>query len=101
MKKFAVLAMLVGVPFAYAGEEVVELGGLKSKFPAGWKAEKPSNKLRKYQASIPKADGDSDNAELVVFFFGPGGGGGTDENIDRWKKQFIAPKGKTIDEVSK
>jgi hypothetical protein len=101
MKTISVLAMLVGVNFAFAGDEVIELGGLKSKIPAGWKVEKPSNKLRKYQVSIPKVEGDADNAELVVFFFGPGGGGGTDDNIKRWKTQFIAPKDKTIDEVSK
>lgn len=96
------LSLLIGINVAIAGEgEVVELGGLKSKVPAGWKMQAPSNKLRKYQAQLPKADGDKDNTELVVFFFGPGGGGGVDDNIKRWKTQFRAPEGKTIDEVSK
>lgn len=95
------VALMVGLNFAYARGEVVELGGLKSKAPAGWKVQEPSNKLRLHQMSIAKADGDKENAELVVFFFGAGGGGGTEENIKRWKTQFIAPEGKTIDEVSK
>jgi hypothetical protein len=54
-----------------------------------------------YQFSIPKVEGDKEDAELVVFFFGKGGGGEIEDNIKRWKTQFIAPEGKTIDEVSK
>jgi hypothetical protein len=95
------LALLAGINFVYAGGEVIELGGLKSKAPAGWKNENPSNKLRMYQMQVPKIDGDKDNAELVVFFFGAGGGGGIEENIKRWKTQFIPPDGKSIDESSK
>jgi hypothetical protein len=105
MKKIAVLAagatMMLGLNFAHAGGENVELGNLKSKVPAGWNLQKPSNKLRLYQISVPKVEGDKDNAELVVFFFGEGGGGGPEDNIKRWKTQFIPPEGKTIDEVSK
>ena len=105
MKRMSLLAIgvtvVVGLNFAYAGGEVIELGGLKAKAPDTWKRQDPSNKLRLYQMLIPKADNDKDNAELVVFFFGAGGGGGTEENIKRWKTQFIAPEGKTIDEVSK
>src|SRR5258708_7901826 len=95
------VATLVGLNFAYAGGDVVEIGGLKSKIPAGWKGQEPSNKMRMYQMSVPKVEGDEDNAELVVFFFGTGGGGGTEDNIKRWKTQFIAPEGKSIDDVSK
>ena len=105
MKRIAMLtlsvALLVGLNFAFAGGETVELGGLKSKVPAGWKVQEPSNKLRMYQMSIPKIEGDKDNAEMVIFFFGSGGGGGTEENIARWKTQFIAPEGKTIEQSSK
>ncbi len=105
MRKIGVLSMslalLVGLSFAYAGGDAVVLGGLTSKIPAGWKSQEPSNKLRKFQAIIPKVEGDKDNAELVVFFFGKGGGGGTEDNIKRWKTQFTAPEGKTIDEASK
>ena len=104
MQKLATLALgavlLVGVHLAYAGE-TVDLGGLRSSTPKNWKRQNPSNKLRKYQFSVPKVDGDKEDAELVVFFFGKGGGGEIEDNIKRWKTQFIAPEGKTIDEVSK
>jgi hypothetical protein len=95
------LALLAGVNFAFAGGDVLELGSMKSKTPANWKKQEPSNKLRTAQYLIPKADGDREDAELVVFFFGKGGGGSNDDNIKRWKGQFIAPEGKTIDETTK
>jgi hypothetical protein len=85
-----------------AGEgKVVDLDGLKSRAPANWKSEKPANKFRAYQFVVPRADGDKEDAELVIFYFDKGGGGGVDENIRRWKGFFQPPEGKTLDEVSK
>ena len=41
------------------------------------------------------------DAELAIFFFGPGGGGSDADNIKRWKGQFQPPEGKSIDDVAK
>ena len=91
--------MLLTVGFVYAGGETIELGSLKSTTPANWKRQPPSNKLRMAQFVVPKADGDKEDAELVVFFFGKGGGGSNDDNIKRWKSQFFPPYGKSMDEA--
>src|SRR4051812_20938367 len=56
------------------GDEVT-LDGLRSRVPSGWKSEKPGNKFRAYQFRVPKAAGDKEDAELVIFYFGEGGGG--------------------------
>jgi hypothetical protein len=103
MKKLLILplAVLACVSAAFAGGDTLELGAMKSKTPANWKRQEPSNKLRTAQYAIPKVDGDKEDAELVVFFFGKGGGGSNADNIKRWKGQFIAPEGKTIDEATK
>lgn len=93
--------LMVGLSVAYAGGEVIELGGLKSKTPASWKRQDPTSKLRLHQMAVPKVEGDKEDAELIVFFFGKGGGGETGANLTRWKGQFIPPEGKTINEVSK
>jgi hypothetical protein len=85
--------------FAAAGTPVT-LDGLTSKAPANWK-ELPSTPMRFKQFQIPRAEGDKYDAELVVFFFGPGQGGGADANLTRWKGMFVPPTGKTIDEVAK
>lgn len=97
----AAIASVVGLN-AFAGQSpTIDLGGLTSKAPENWKMQQPSNKLRTYQAVVPKVDGDKEDAELVIFFFGANGGGSTEDNIARWKGQFIAPEGKTLDEASK
>jgi hypothetical protein len=95
------LSMLIGLSAVHAGGEAVELGGLTSKAPAGWKMQEPSNKLRKFQFLVPKVEGDAEDAELVVFYFGAAGGGSAEDNIKRWKGQFLPPQGKSIDEASK
>ena len=95
------LASAILLAAATVRADEVTLDALKSKTPASWKAEQPSNKFRAYQFTIPKAKGDDDNAELVIFFFGAGGGGGVADNLKRWKGMFDAPEGKSIDEVSK
>jgi hypothetical protein len=73
-------------------QSVVELDGLKSAVPAGWTAEKPGSTMRHAQYRIAKVDGDSEDAQLVVFFFGKGSGGSVDDNLKRWKGEF-APAG--------
>jgi hypothetical protein len=67
---------------------IVELDGLKSKVPATWIAQKPAGNLRHAQYRVPHADMDSEDAELVVFYFNKGGGGTVDENVKRWKNNF-------------
>ncbi len=83
---------------AAASGPVVVLGGLKSAAPGTWKESPVSSPMRVKQFGIPGKDGD---AELAVFFFGKGQGGSVEANIDRWKKQFQPPAGKTLDQVSK
>ncbi len=79
---------------------VVEIDGLKARAPASWVAEKPTSKLRVAQFRIPKVGSDSQDAELVIFFF-EGQGGGVEDNLKRWKAMFLPPRGKTMDDVSR
>jgi hypothetical protein len=91
---------LVAVAVARA-DDVVEIDGLKSKIPAGWKSEKPASNERMAQFRLPKAAGDMEDAAMFLFYFGKGKGGPAKENIDRWQKMIDPPKGKTADDVSK
>jgi hypothetical protein len=94
---------LVCVAGTQAGEDKgteVTLDGLKSRTPADWKMQRPSNKLRAYQFKVPRAPGDKEDAELVIFYFGEGSGGTAADNIKRWKGMFQPPEGKKIDDVS-
>jgi hypothetical protein len=63
-------------------------GELRYTSPAGWLEEKPSSNMRVAQYKLPKAESDSADAELVVYYFGQGQGGSTQANIDRWLNQM-------------
>jgi hypothetical protein len=56
--------------------------------PPRWKRRTPSTPMRKVEYMIPRAPGDSEDAECFVITFGPSQGGGVDENIERWVKQL-------------
>ncbi len=69
--------------------------GLKFTAQPGWITETPSMSMRQAQYRLPKAEGDSADAELVVYYF-QGGGGGVQANIDRWVGQFSKPDGSPV-----
>lgn len=63
-------------------------GDLHYKVPDGWVTATPSSKMRVAQFKLPKADGDNEDAELVLYYFGANQGGTTEANIDRWISQM-------------
>lgn len=82
-----------GAPWAAAAEpaktRTVEAGELKLKVPEAWQQKPASSTMRLAQFTIPKVEGDAENGEFVVFFFG-GAAGGAQANVERWIKQFQA-----------
>lgn len=96
---FALTALAVTATVSLAAD--VTIDGLTSKPPAEWKEVKTTSQMRFKQFAVPKVEGDETDAELIIFFFGPGGGGGVQANIDRWKGMFKPPAGKDIDDVAK
>ena len=56
--------------------------------PPRWKRRPPSSAMRAAEYLVPRAPGDSDDAECLVITFGPTQGGSVDDNVDRWVKQF-------------
>lgn len=76
---------------AFAGD--VELGGMKSKTPATWKEEEPTSNMRLTQFKLPKAEGDTEDAELIIFFF-KAGSGSAEDNLKRQLAKFKPLEGK-------
>jgi hypothetical protein len=66
----------------------------------GWVVEKPANAMRKGQYTLPHAEGDSEDATLMVHYFG-GQGGSKDTNLKRWASQFEQPDGSSSEEKLK
>ncbi|HYQ04108.1 MAG TPA: hypothetical protein VER96_35790 [Polyangiaceae bacterium] len=56
--------------------------------PPGLRRVPPKSAMRKASYEVPRANGDGEDGELAVFYFGPGQGGSIDANVDRWVKQF-------------
>lgn len=52
--------------------------------------------MRAATYKVPAAAGDTEAAECVVNFFGPGQGGTVDANIARWTGQFQTPGGQPV-----
>jgi hypothetical protein len=70
---------------------------LSFEVPTEWETQKVTSPMRVAHFIVPGPGGD---AEMIVFRFA-GGAGGIDANIARWKSQFVAPEGKTVDDISK
>jgi hypothetical protein len=91
-------SIIVAVVLAFAGTSVARLHSqasptLKFRAPSGWVEEKTSSAMRVAQYKLPKAEGDSEDGSLVIYFFGQGQGGGAAANIERWINQMKQPDG--------
>lgn len=68
-------------------------GALQFKTPDGWSSETPPPGMRVAQYQLPAADGDTEPASLIVYYFGAGQGGSVQANLDRWTGQIQQPNG--------
>ena len=82
------------------GGDVFSKPGLTFDIPSEWSAVQPSGQFRAAEYRLPRIESDSEDAELVVFYFGQGQGGSVEANLQRWKGQFTPPPGKSLEEVS-
>jgi hypothetical protein len=68
--------------------------------PQGWQKQPVASSMRVAEFTLPRADGDSEDAVLVVYYFG-GSGGSVDANLQRWVSQMQQPDGKPSAGVAK
>ena len=76
-------------------------GDLRLKAPEGWVSERVTSSMRVSQYQLPAADGDSEAASLVVYYFGAGQGGSVDANLDRWMGQMQTGDGRPSKDKAK
>src|SRR5258707_15496999 len=76
-------------------------GDLHYEVPDGWVAGQPTSKMRVAQFKLPKADGDNEDAELVLYYFGANQGGTAEANIDRWISQLQQADGSSSKDKAK
>ena len=66
---------------------VASVAGVEWNVPQNWR-QQPPRSMRFATYGIPAAQGDTEDGECAVFFFGAGQGGDVRSNIDRWIGQF-------------
>ena len=64
-----------------------QTGALTFSKPAGWVDRAAASSMRVAEFVVPKASGDAEDGELIVYFFG-GTGGTVEANLQRWTTQF-------------
>ncbi len=84
-------------PQAQAAQASSEAGGHVWTAPSGWEAQ-GARPMRVATYRIAPTKGDTDPAELAIFYFGEGQGGAVDANVKRWLGQFQKADGTPITE---
>jgi len=81
------------------GAGMAPSGGLDAviySVPKEWTPQPVTSQMRKAQFLLPRAEGDTEDGQMVVFYFGAGQGGAVEANIDRWKKMFTTADGNPV-----
>lgn len=96
MRKTFLLILIALVSIAASQQS-----SLKFKVPAGWVEEERTSSMRVAQYRLPKADGDTEDASLVLYYFGQGQGGTTAANMERWVGQMKQEDGSASKDKAK
>lgn len=70
---------------------IVQAGTLTFTKPAAWKDRPPASSMRVAEFVVPRAPGDSEDAEVIIYYFA-GGGGSVEANLQRWASQVQSTK---------
>ncbi len=82
------------------GGSPLDLGAVTVVIPEGWQSQLPSSSMRKAQFALPRQEGDTEDAEVVVFYFGTGSAGSVEANLQRWRGQMKGAEGDTKKSVA-
>jgi hypothetical protein len=102
MRRMLLVAALAALTVASAVAETTrkEDAGLRYSVPTTWQRVPAPSDMRAAQYRIPRASTDTEDGELVLFFFGKGQGGGVAQNVERWYGQFTQPDGRPTKETA-
>jgi hypothetical protein len=92
-RAIAVLLLALATPVA-AQTARTEAAGLRMTVPTTWTRVPTPSEMRAAQYRVPRVATDTEDANLVLYFFGAGKGGSADDNLARWYGQFTQPDGK-------
>lgn len=76
-----------------ASAAVAGAAALTYTAPTGWVSKTPTSTMRLAEWTLPKADADTEDALVTLYFFGANMGANAQANIDRWIGQMAQPDG--------
>jgi hypothetical protein len=85
---------------AQAAQATPASAGLTYTAPADWRTRPAASSMRIAEFIIPRAQGDAEDAELIIYYFGTGAGT-IDANIDRWMGQIQQADGSATKDKAK
>lgn len=71
---------------------------LRYDAPEEWASQPVRRPFRQARYLIPRSTVDSEDSQLIVYYFGKGEGGSVELNLERWKGMFTTAEGKPVDE---
>lgn len=97
MRKLTLLMLII---LAGLLNTAFQKSSLKFTVPAGWIEEERTSSMRIAQYRLPKAATDTEDAALVLYYFGQGQGGSTAANVERWVGQMKQAEGSSAKQES-
>jgi hypothetical protein len=73
------------------GPGAAQTGSLTFTKPAAWTNRAPASSMRVAEFVVPKAAGDPEDGEVIIYYFA-GGGGSVEANLQRWASQVQSTK---------
>ncbi|MEE8141562.1 MAG: hypothetical protein V3T77_00535 [Planctomycetota bacterium] len=72
-----------------------DFGPFSLQPPKGWETVRPpgSMGMRKAQYILPAAEEGTERGQCIVYYFGAAGAGSVEQNLQRWRRQFLKPDG--------
>jgi len=95
MQKLRLLMLIILIGLLNAA---FQKSSLKFTIPSGWIEEERTSSMRVAQYRLPKAASDTEDASLVLYYFGEGQGGSTAANVERWVSQMKQADGRAAKE---
>src|SRR6185503_13932906 len=82
------IAIVCAVFPLVCAQQTQKPASIRFTVPAGWVEEERSSSMRVAQYKLPRAEADTEDASLVLYYFGKGQGGTATANVERWASQM-------------
>lgn len=96
MRRLTLPILGVLVSLVCAQLAVSQNSSLKFTVPKGWVEEERSSTMRVAQFKLPRVAPDTEDASLVLYYFGQNQGGSITANIERWVGQMKQADGSDL-----